>query len=152
MNMHTTKGKVILVSACVAGANCRYDGKNKAHKTVVDLLSEGELLIVCPEVLAGLSTPRTPCQIVGGDGHDVLEGKAKVMGEDGKDYTKAFIKGARRACKIALEKGVTHAYLREKSPSCGYGIIYSDTDLIKGDGVFAALLKKNGIKVINLKE
>jgi uncharacterized protein YbbK (DUF523 family) len=131
--------KAILVSACLAGTKCRYDATDKWSPEVLDILRNNEVVLVCPEVLAGLGVPRSACVLVGGDGKDVLEGRAKVVGRDGKDYTKEYIKGAQKALKIALERGTSIAYLRKKSPSCD-----------SGDGVFACLLKKHGVKVISL--
>ncbi|NMC35808.1 DUF523 domain-containing protein [Candidatus Beckwithbacteria bacterium] len=144
------KRKNILVSACLVGVNCRYDGSNKLNEKIIKLLEKKELIIVCPELLGGFPIPRSPCQIVGGDGYDVLQKKAKVMGEDGIDYSQQFIKGAKNALRIARENNVSVAYLREKSPSCGSGEIYNGKGLKNGDGVFAALLKQNGIKVVRI--
>lgn len=139
--------KVLLVSGCLVGLQCRYDGGNKYSEKIPSFLKAGEIVVVCPEVLAGLPIPRPACEIVGGDGHDVLHGKAKVIGIDGKDYTQDFIKGAKKAVTLAIKHGVTHAYLREKSPSCGVGTLYDGNSLKNGNGVFAALLQEAGIIV-----
>lgn len=110
------------------------------------------LIPVCPEVFGGLTTPRTPNEIVGGDGDDVIDGEAKVITKDGEDVTEEFIKGARRALEIARIFNIKKAILKQRSPSCGNGKIYDGTfsgNLIEGDGVTAALFKRNGIEVIS---
>lgn len=132
------------VSACLIGEKCRYDGKmSKDMHKLKDCVS------FCPEVLGGLSIPRTPCQIDKGDGFDVLCGKAKVISKDGIDCTDAFVEGAHRALKICLENGITTVILKEKSPSCGTNFVYNNDVLIDGCGVTAALLKQHGIKIIS---
>jgi uncharacterized protein YbbK (DUF523 family) len=141
----------ILVSACLLGVNCRYDGGNSRDENAINRLKTGELIPVCPEEAGGLSTPRPPVEIVGGDGNDVLDGKAKVMTVDGEDKTEEFLKGARHALALAQSQGVTRVILKAKSPSCGCGTIYDGSfsgTLISGDGVTTALLKRHGIEVI----
>lgn len=142
-----------IVSACLIGEKCRYDGGACTNEELKKLLKQGKLKAVCPEVMAGLKTPRSPLEIVGGDGKDVLEGKAKVMSKDGKDVTEQFIRGAEMALKEAKLCGAKKAYLQSRSPSCGCGKIYDGSfrGVFKtGDGVAAALLKKNGIKIIEV--
>lgn len=141
----------MIVSACLLGENCRYDGKDNKNKSTIGFSSRYDLIPVCPEVLGGLSTPRTPCEIVGG-GHEVLEGKACVKSSEGVDYTKEYIEGAKKALAIAKENNVTMAALKSKSPSCGFGKIYNGEfckTLVNGNGVFAELLLKEGIKIIS---
>ncbi len=140
------KKRPILVSACLAGIKCRYNGGDAFSFKIVKFLKNHSIIIVCPELLSGLPIPRTPCQIVGGDGNDVLNHKAKVLGQDGRDYTQEFIHGAKLALAIALKNKIFQAYLKQKSPSCGCGFIYKGKQLVKGDGVFTALLKRNKIK------
>jgi uncharacterized protein YbbK (DUF523 family) len=109
---------------------------------------------VCPEVQGGLSVPRVPAEIQGGTGEDVLEGKAKVVNMNGQDVTEQFLKGANQALQIAQSVGAKEALLTERSPSCGCGLIFDGSfkgRFIAGDGVTAALLKKNGIKVTCIK-
>ena len=140
---------MIIVSSCLAGIACRYDGKAKENNKIAQLVNEKKALIACPECMGGLKSPREPAEIVGGDGYDVLDGKAKVMSRDGKDVTAQFIKGAQKFLEYSQNNGVTVVYLKKKSPSCGCGKIYDGTfsgKLKKGDGVTAALLKRNGIK------
>jgi uncharacterized protein YbbK (DUF523 family) len=114
------------------------------------LIREGKAIPVCPEQLGGLSTPRNPAEIVGGDGEDVLDGKARVMDRTGKDVTEAFIRGAYEALHLAKAVGAKEAILKEKSPSCGSCVIYDGTFQGKkkaGMGVTAALFQRHGIRV-----
>lgn len=141
---------MIIVSACLCGEYCRYDGGTKTDEELVRLVGEGKAVPVCPEQLGGLPTPRLPSEIAGGDGSSVLEGKAKVLARDGSDVTDAFIKGADAALRIAEKYGAKKAILKAGSPSCGKGRIYDGSfsgRLKKGDGVTAALLEKNGVEV-----
>jgi len=143
--------KIIAVSACLLGVPCRYDGK-AFGQNLASILDDYEIVPICPEQLGGLPTPRTPCEIQGGDGTDVLVGKAYVIDKKGNDRTEAFVKGALDALKIIEEKEISIAVLKSRSPSCGSGIIYAglfDGKLKVGDGVLAALLKKMGIKIYN---
>lgn len=135
-----------LISACLAGINCRYDGKNSENEVISELVKQGKAVLVCPEQLAGLPTPRTCCEIV-----TLNENQIKVMSKDGKDLTKEFMVGAEETLVIALQNGIKKAILKAKSPSCGCGQIYDGSfsgKLIKGNGLTADLLLKNGIEVI----
>ncbi len=128
-----------LVSACLLGVNCRYDGKNNLKRSVVGL-ADGEVLIpVCPEQLGGLGTPREPMEIVGGAGAGVLDGKARVENASGGDVTDNMVRGADKTLKIAKSMGVSEAIMKSRSPSCG-------------NGVAAALLERNGVRVITEDE
>lgn len=143
-----------LVSACLLGVNCNFEGKNWLNPLLFEAFAKGDLFPVCPEVLGGLSIPRVPAEIIGGDGYDVLEGKANVINIDGIDVSREFVKGAYEALRIAKAVGAKEALLIEKSPSCGCEKIFDGTfsDKFKeGDGVTAAFLKKNGIKVTCVK-
>jgi uncharacterized protein YbbK (DUF523 family) len=143
-----------LVSACLLGINCNFEGKNWQNPKIVEEFQKGELFPICPEVLGGLSVPRVPSEIQGGDGKDVIEGRAAVVNLQGIDVTDEFMAGAYDALRIAEAVGAKEALLIEKSPSCGCGVIFdgSFTDKFReGDGVTAALLKKNGIKVTSVK-
>ena len=143
-----------LVSACLLGINCNFEGKNWLNPKLFEEFAKGGLFPVCPEVLGGLPVPRVPAEIVGGDGLDVLDGKAKVVNMQGVDVTSQFLKGACEVLRIAQSIGATEALLTEKSPSCGCGLIFDGTfsdKFIEGNGVTAALLKKNGIKVTCIK-
>lgn len=141
-----------LISACLCGINCAWNGKSKVSPKVLKLMKSGEFIPVCPEQLGGLSTPRVPQEIQGGSGEDVLCGKCKVINKEGKDVTSEFIKGAEETLKIARLTNATEFIAKSKSPSCGCGSTYNGTfsgTLIKGDGVTTALLKENGIKVVS---
>ena len=148
------KSKKILISACLAGVQCRYDGRDKFSKKVLEILRQGEAIIICPELLVGFKIPRSSCNIIGGTGKDVLNGNARIVGKDGLDYTDMFVSGAKKALKIALENNVKKAYLRDKSPSCGVGRLYNDNGegFKKANGIFAQLLVENGIKIIRVED
>ncbi|HAJ56753.1 MAG TPA: DUF523 domain-containing protein [Candidatus Omnitrophica bacterium] len=142
----------IMLSACLAGINCVYDGTNKLHPFFAEMYAGGEALIFCPEVLGGLKIPHDPSEISGGDGFDCLESKARVVSKKGDDVTRFFLKGAEKVFELAKKNGIKKAVMKSKSPSCGCGYIFNGTfskKLILGYGVCAALLKKNGIEVIS---
>ena len=142
-----------IVSACLIGTNCRYDGGNSKNEKVINITKNDDIIPVCPEEAGGLPTPRPAVEIVGGDGNDVLDGKAKVLTADGKDKTAEFIKGAKYALELIQSKGVTKVILKSRSPSCGCGKIYDGSfnrNLISGDGVTTALLKRHGIEIISM--
>ena len=141
---------MILVSACLLGVKCRYDGQGKEYKELVERLAGGGVIPVCPEQLGGCPTPRTQCEILGGNGAGVLDGKCRVIGKNGKDVTDALIKGALETLKIASACGVKMAILKARSPSCGFGRIYDGTftgNMTEGNGVTAELLHRNQIEV-----
>lgn len=144
---------MIIVSACLAGINCKWNGKNSVNKKIKEMIENGNALAVCPEVLGGLSIPRKSAGIYGGLGEDVINNKATVRTINlGEDQTDQFLKGAKEFLRIAQSKNIKIAILRNKSPSCGCGKTWQldnkfNNHLVSGDGVTAALLKKNGIKV-----
>jgi len=145
----------ILVSACLLGVDCRYDGRNCFDERVARLVGRFVIIPVCPEQLGGLGTPRESMKIVGGTGSEVLNGKARVVNESGVDVTEKMLRGAEETLKIAKIFGARRAIFKARSPSCGCGEIRDATSpekLIKGDGVTTALLKKNGILVITEEE
>ncbi len=129
---------MIGISACLGGVFCRYDGGSQPHEALVAMVQNGEALMVCPEVLGGLPTPRTPSEIVGGDGFDVLAGRAQVLSPSGEDVTAAFVAGAKQAYQQLQALGITQLILKERSPSCGSQVIY--------DGSFTGT-KKQGVGV-----
>jgi len=143
---------VIVVSACLAGVRCRYDGGARLDDKVLALSKVEEFLPLCPEQLGGLPTPRPTAEIVGGGGDDVLSGKAKVVDMEGRDVTAQFLRGAREALMIALEAGAKRAVLKEKSPSCGVRRVYRDGVLVTGEGVLTALFMREGVEVISDEE
>jgi uncharacterized protein YbbK (DUF523 family) len=129
-----------IVSACLAGIKCRWDGEARPYQKVIRLVKQGKAIPVCPEQLGGLATPRTPAE----------QKDNKVFTKTGEDVTAKFEKGAKEALKIALLANCDEAILKAKSPSCGSNKVYDGTfsgKLIDGDGVFARVLKKNNIKV-----
>lgn len=138
-----------VVSACLLGRACRYDGRSKEDVRLADEVAAhraagGEVVAVCPEELGGLGTPRPPAELRGGDGHGVLAGTARVERLDGGgDVTEAFVAGARAAAARAA--GASRAILKANSPSCGCGACWRDGAVREGDGVFAALLRERGI-------
>jgi len=131
---------MIIVSACLAGLNCRYDGAAKPCETVIRLVAEGKAIPLCPEQLGGLATPRLPAEIRGG----------RVIRKDGADVTEQFRRGAQEALKLAQLVGAKNAILKARSPSCGCGEIYDGSfsgKVVPGDGVFAELCRLNGMDV-----
>jgi len=146
------RANLILVSACLAGINCRWDGGSCLDKKINNLVSQGKAIPVCPEELGGLSTPRLPSEIWQGNGQGVIKNKTKVIDKEGKAVTVEFIKGAKKVLAIAKKKGIKRAVFKNKSAACGCGLIYDGTfsgKLQKGDGITTALLKENGIEVIS---
>ncbi|WP_097026861.1 DUF523 domain-containing protein [Clostridium peptidivorans] len=134
-----------LVSSCLAGVNCRYNGGNSENKVMLKLVKEGKAIAVCPEQLGGLPTPRVPCEII-----IDKNGNKKIVNREGKDLTKEFMEGAEKTLAIAKDKGIKRAILKSKSPSCGCGLVYDGTfsgTLVKGNGLTAELLIKNGFEV-----
>lgn len=143
---------LIVVSACLAGLATTHNGKAKPHPKVLELLREGRAVLVCPEQLGGLPTPRAEAEIEpGGSGARVLSGEARVLDSQGKDVTAQYLRGAREALRAARLSGAGAAILKARSPSCGTGLIYDGEfsgTLVKGEGVTAALLRKEGLTVL----
>lgn len=132
----------LAVSACLAGVCCRYDGASKPNSVVQELMARGaEVVLICPEELGGLGTPRPRAALEGGDGQAVWEGSARVVDEHGRDVTAAFCQGARQALERA--SGCGRAVLKQHSPSCG-----CNSSRQGGDGVTAALFRRNGIELL----
>jgi len=132
--------KPIIVSACLAGIYCRYNGETESHPTILELIGKGKAIPFCPEAYGGLPTPRQPCEIVGD----------KVMDSEGVDRTAEFKRGAEEGLRLARMVGCTEAILRSRSPSCGKDVVYDGTftsTRIPGNGLFADILLKNGITV-----
>jgi len=136
---------MIIVSACLAGKKCNYSGSDTPCPKVKALIDVGEAIAVCPEVLAGLPTPRESCE----------QHNGKIITKDGKDLTVVFERGAQLALQIAKEKQCTKAILKSYSPSCGSDEVYDGTfthTIVQGNGVFAQLLKDAGIEVVSDKK
>lgn len=135
----------ILVSACLLGIGCRYDGKHKADPAVIRLGEKYNLIPVCPEIYGGLPTPRTPSERIG----------EKVVMKDGRDVTENYQRGALEALELCRIFNIKIAVFKERSPSCGKGRIYDGSfsgTLTERDGVTAELLMANGIRVIGESE
>lgn len=135
----------ILVSACLLGLPCRYDGKKVPCPAVLALREDHILIPFCPEQAGGLPTPRTPAERKNGC----------VITKDGRDVTEAYENGARMALAVCEWNGITHAILKERSPSCGSSVIYDGTHtgvLIPGMGTTAQTLREAGIPVISENE
>ncbi len=135
----------ILVSACLLGVCCRYDGQAKPHEGVLSLLGRHTLIPVCPEIYGGLATPRPAAERVG----------KRVLTAQGGDVTAQYRRGAEETMRLGRLYGCEAALLKERSPSCGSGVIHNgrfDGGLTPGDGVTAALLRANGIAVYGESE
>lgn len=132
----------ILVSACLLGLPCRYDGKSKPDPRVIALKEKYNLIPVCPEIYGGLPTPRVPSERVGD----------RVITRDGRDVTGNYMRGAEAAYELCKILDIKKAVLKERSPACGSGEIYDGSfthTLTDGDGVTAEYLKKHGTIVFN---
>lgn len=149
---------MIIVSACLVGINCKYDGGNNLDPRVRDLVARGVAIPVCPEQLGGDPTPRDPVELAGSSGEDVINGNGSPKSLSGMDKNNSFIKGANEVLNLAKLVGARFAILKERSPSCGSAIIYDGTftgQKRPGRGVTTALLEQNDIKVYseeNLEE
>ncbi len=134
-----------IVSACLAGVKCRYDGNSSDNDFVRNLVKEGKAIAVCPELLGGLKTPRPACEVFNGD-----DGKRHVITKAEHNYTREFEEGARKTLELAKNEGIRKAILKSKSPSCGCGLIHDGSftgAMINGNGLTADLLIKSGIEV-----
>lgn len=130
----------IIVSACLAGMFCRYNGEVEGDPRVEEMVRRGLAVPFCPEAMGGLSTPRNPCEIRDG----------RVFDNEGNDCTEQFERGAAEGLRLARMYGCTEAILKARSPSCGLGTIYDgsfSSTRIPGDGIFAKLLKENGFTI-----
>ena len=141
----------ILVSSCLLGLKTRYDATDNYCQAVVDYIETNQLtpIPVCPEQLAGLSTPRPKCWFSHGDGAAILTGNGKLIDENGRNVTEVFLHGAQECLKIAKLTHCNMAILQQRSPSCGSQKIYLNEELIEGVGITAALLNKNGLNVFS---
>ncbi len=146
---------MILVSACLLGHRTRYDGRHSKADDLLKLIEDRQVLPVCPEMLGGLGVPRPPARFEGvswgREGSDVLTGRARLVNSLGQDVSRAFIKGSGKALKQALEAGVKLAYLKDRSPSCGYDPKGVNPQGGPGQGVFTALLLEHGVEIIEVR-
>ena len=139
-----------IVSACLAGEKCRYDGNSNTDIRIKTMVENGSAIPVCPEMLGGLPVPRVKCELR----VNTSSNSAEIIGEDGNNYTGAFTRGAILSLEIAEKNKITQAILKSGSPSCGCGFIYDGTfsgKLIEGNGITADLFIKTGIKVFTEK-
>ena len=138
-----------LISACLVGLNCKYNGGNNYNEKAFELVQSGKAIPICPEQLGGLATPRIPAEIRRADG------KAKVVNKEGKDVTLEFEKGANEVLQLCKKLNIEKVILQPRSPSCGVGKIYSgefNGTLVEGNGITAQLLIDNNIEVISIDE
>ena len=139
-----------LVSACLAGVDCTYNGKSNPQPAIKKLFMAGDCMLVCPEIMGGLPVPRSRMEISGGDGLAVLRKKARVITADGRDVTEECVRGAKIIANLAKRYGIRQAILKSKSPCCGKGHIYDGTfsgTLKRGDGILTSALISSGVKV-----
>ena len=135
----------LLISACLLGVNCKYNGKNNYNSQIEELKKKYELVPICPEVMGGLSIPRDPSEIK----------DDKVISKNGNDVTANFLSGAYQALQLVDISNIKIALLKDGSPSCGSSYIYDGTftkNKITGMGITAKLLKENNITIYNEKE
>ena len=142
---------MILVSACLLGQKVRYDGRHAHCQEIKALVGSEPVLALCPEVLGGLGVPRRPARFVGArygrEGLDILEGRARLLDDAGRDVSDAFMRGARQVARLAQEHGVRLALLKDRSPSCGWDPEGANPQGGPGLGVLAALLSAAGVAV-----
>ena len=135
----------IMVSACLIGEKCKYNGKDNCSEKLLEYIKDHEVIAVCPEVAGGLSIPRIPCEIVNGI----------VINKDGESKDAEFRKGAQICLRRALEEKIDLAILQSRSPSCAAKQIYDGSfsgKLIDGQGIFAGMLSENGIRVMDVED
>jgi uncharacterized protein YbbK (DUF523 family) len=137
----------IVVSACLLGKRCRYNGEDRANPGVRSFLKGKNYLAVCPEKLAGWGVPRPPVEFHGGGAEKVMEGRAKIVSNEGTDLTASLMKAVTKAVERAMSLRAEEAILKEKSPSCGVRKVYRDGRLVGGEGLFTHELKRRGIAV-----
>ena len=140
---------MMLISACLVGINCKYNGKNNYNEKALDFVKKGIAIPICPEQLGGLTTPRNPSEI------RIIDNKVHVIDNKNNDVTKEFEKGAYEVLQLAKNLKVDKVILKSKSPSCGIGKIYDGTfsnNLIDGNGILANLLIDNNIEVVDIED
>lgn len=140
----------VLVSACLLGEACRYDGRSQRSERVLAALEGKAVVPVCPEVGSGLPVPRPPVDLCGGSGVDVWAGQARALEREARvDRTEDFKRGAQLALEAARNFGAAVALLKEKSPSCGSQRVYESGTLRPGEGITTALLRSEGLTVVS---
>ena len=137
---------MILVSACLVGINCKYNGKNNYNEKIFQLVKNKKAIPICPEQLGGLKTPRIPAEV------KYINNELHVITKDGVDVTENYIRGAYEVLDLAIRLNIKKVILQPRSPSCGYKKIYDGNfngNLINGNGILVNLLIENGIEVIS---
>lgn len=140
---------MMLISACLVGINCKYNGGNNYNKKALELVKKGLAIPICPEQLGGLTTPRNPLEI------KLIDKQIHVIDNKNKDVTNEFERGANEVLKLAKTLKVDKVILKSKSPSCGIGKVYDGTfsnKLIDGNGILVKLLMDNNIEVIDIED
>lgn len=135
----------VLVSACLMGRNCKYNGGNNRNPEVLDFVKDKEVIEICPEMLSGLGAPRKSVELV----------SAKVQSRDGEDFSREFENGVKKAMESIKDEKIDLAILQSRSPSCGVRKIYDGTfskKLIDGQGLFARALSEAGIPLMDAEE
>jgi uncharacterized protein YbbK (DUF523 family) len=148
----TDERPALLVSACLLGTCCNHQGSHSLRPAVEALRAGYRLVPICPEVVGGLPTPRAAAEITGGNGADVLAGRARVVTGAGEDVTDEYRRGAAAAVELAAAVDARRAVLKARSPSCGANAIYDGTftrSLTGGAGVTAAALRAAGVEVVS---
>lgn len=141
-----------LISACLCGVNCKYNGSNNYNEICDKLFTSGKAILVCPEQLGGLPTPRIPSEIIGESSNILNNNNGSVIDKNGNDVTQQFVKGAKETLQIAKKLNIKKAILKDGSPSCGVNYIYNGNfngSKIKGMGLTAQLLKESSIDIIS---
>ena len=141
-----------LISACLCGVNCKYNGLNNYNEICDKLFTSGKAILVCPEQLGGLPTPRIPSEIIGESSNILNNNNGSVIDKNGNDVTPQFVKGAKETLQIAKKLNIKKAILKDGSPSCGVNYIYDGNfngTKIKGMGLTAQLLKESFIDVVS---
>lgn len=136
---------IVLVSACILGVNCKYNGKNNKNITAINFLKDKKVISICPEVLAGMKIPRSCAEIVNG----------RVVDENGNDVSSEYDKAVQIALSKIQNENIDLVILQSRSPTCGVNQIYDGSftgKLISGMGLFAKELKQRGYKVIDVEE
>lgn len=139
--------KLALVSLCLLGVDCRYNGKNKKMKHLDKLLEKYVPIPFCPEQVGGLPTPRPASFFIDGDGEAVLKGEARIVNEKGEDVTSYFLKGCQEAVKLIRLLNIDTVILKDRSPACGVEYIWIGDSCVEGKGVLKAILERLNFKV-----
>ena len=146
------RAETILVSACLLGIDCRYNGTSRKNDKVIEWLKDRIFIPVCPESLSGLPVPRDPAEYDRGDGSELRTGKSRILMRDGTDVSKQFMRGAVETLKAVRLVKATQAVLKDRSPSCGVYSVYNRGHLVHGVGCFTSLLLLEGIAVKSEKD